>query len=237
MAAAKMSSNEVRGQLKLVGIKVNASTIHRWSDCYSSIMCKYATVLRVDAGYRWHVDELFFKVLKKKRYLFAVMDGASRFILSYEISPLKQGFKANGLFAAAALQAYRLPRILVSDGLSGFIGAAKKIFYQNSGPRFVHIREIHLQNLFNQNNLYERLNGEFRDRLKCARGLKSNNPFIIRLLIMYHNFFREHTGLKDNMTTAQAIGIDIMPVPDSDLAPATDEWITFIQNAAIYAAA
>ena len=117
MAAAKLSSNEVRMQLKLVDIKVDASTIHRWTDCYSSMMCKYAAVLRVDAGHRWHVDELFFKILKKKRYLFAVMDGASRFILSYEISPLKQGFKPAGLFTMAALRAFLLPSILISDRL------------------------------------------------------------------------------------------------------------------------
>ena len=144
MAAAKLSSNEVRGQLKLVGIKVDTSTIHRWTDCYSSRMCEYAAVLRVDTRRQWHVDELFFKILKKKRYLFAVMDGASRFILSYEISPLKQGFKPAGLFAVAALRAFRLPRIVVSDGLTDFIKVSKKIFYLNSGPRFVHIREIHL---------------------------------------------------------------------------------------------
>ena len=214
MVAKKMSPDEARDQLKLDDIKIDASTIHRWADCYSGMMYKYAAALRVDAGHQWHVDEIFFKVLKKKRYLFAVMDGASRFILSYEISPLKQGFKPAGLFAAAASRTFRLPRILVSDGLQDFIGAAKKIFYRNWGPRFVHIREIHLQNLFNQNNVYERLNGEFRDRLKCTRGLKSDNPYIIRLLISYHNFFREHKGLENNMTPAEAIGIDIMPVPD-----------------------
>lgn len=237
MVAAKMSSSEARQQLKLMNVKVNTSTIHRWADCYSDVMCKYAAGLRVDAGHRLNLDEIFYKVFKQKRYLFAVMDEATRFILSYEISPLKQGFNATGLFEAAASRIFRLPRILVSDGLNDFIRPAKKVFYRNFGPRFVHIREIHLQNLFNQNNTYERLNGEFRDRLKCARGLKSDNPAIIRLLIVYHNFFREHSSLTDNMTPAEAIGIDIMPVPDSDLAPDCDKWITFIQNAALHATA
>ena len=85
-------------------------------------------MLSVDAGYQWHIDELLFKILKKERYLFAVMDDASRFILSYEISPLKQGFKPDGLFGVAALRTFRLPCILVSDGLKDFIRAAKKIF-------------------------------------------------------------------------------------------------------------
>ena len=100
-----------------MGIKVDMSTIHRGTDCYSDMMCKYPAVLCVDAGCRWHVGELFFKVHKKKRCLFAVMDGANRFILSYEISPLKQGFKPAGLFTMAALRAFLLPSILISDRL------------------------------------------------------------------------------------------------------------------------
>ena len=40
----------------------------------------------------------------------------------------------------------------------------------------------------------------------------------------------------NNMTPVDAIGIDIMLVPESDLAPACDKWITLIQNAAIHTA-
>ena len=89
--------------------------------------------------------------------------------------------------------------------------------------------------MFNQNNIYERLNGEYKDRLKCIRGLKSENPAIISMIIAYHNFFREHTSL-DNMTPAEAIGIDIVPITDSELSPECNRWITLIQNAAIHVA-
>ena len=91
-----------RAQLKLDGIKINGSTIHRWAGCYAGMMGKYAARLRVDAGCRRRVDEIFFKILKKKRCLFVVMDGASGFILSYETSACEKDFKLAGLFAAAA---------------------------------------------------------------------------------------------------------------------------------------
>ncbi len=80
----------------------------------------------------------------------------------------------------AAARTRRLP-ILVSDGLQEFIKPARKVFFRRAGSVFVHIREIHIQNLFNQNNVYERLNGEFEDRLKCVRGLKSEDPGLLRL--------------------------------------------------------
>ena len=100
-----------------------------------------------------------------------------------------------------------------------FGAPARNVFHRMSGPRFVHICEIHLKNIFNQNNIYERLNGKYKDRLKCIRGIKSDNPAIIPMIIAYHNFFRGHTSLDNGMTPAEAIGIDIVPVADSELAP------------------
>ena len=126
------------------------------------------------------------------------------------------------------------PRILDSDGLGEFRKAATNVFELATNPNFVHVREIHLRNIFNQNNdVYKRLNGEFRGRLQCTRGFKSENSSIIRLLIIYHNFFRVHTSPENNMTPAEAIGIDILPVSNSDLGVDCDKWITFIQNADI----
>ena len=237
MTAIKLSSGEVLVPLKIDGFEIHQSTVARWSDHYSGIISRYSAALRVDAGPRWHVDEMFFRVRGAIRYLFAVMDGASRFILSYEVSSLKQGSDPSGLFARAACRSLRLPRMLISDGLHEFRAAANKVFYRAAGPRFVHIREIHIQNMFNQNNVYERLNGDFKGRLRCTRGLKSDNSSVIRMLIVYHNFFHEHTSLEGRMTPAEAVGIEIVPVPHSELAPDCDRWITLIQNAALGAAA
>ena len=162
------------------------------------------------------------------------MDHSSRFVLSFEISSLKNGVDPTELFSRAAERTHRLSRILVGDGLQGFCKAAKNVFYRMTGPRFVHIREIHLQNMFNQNNIYERLNGTFKERLKCTRGLKSEDSGIIHLMIINYNFFRKHTGLKNNMAPAEAIGIRIVPTPGSSMAYNREKWITFIENAAIH---
>ena len=237
MVSMKMSADEARKQLKLRGVYVHESTIYCWMRDYSGMLSKYTAKMRVDAGHQWHVDEIFVKIFGKESYLFGVMDGATRFILSHEMSRVKQGVDPTNLFRAAANRAWRLPWILVSDGLPDFCRPAKKVFYRMAGPRFVHIREIHIRNIFNQNNVYESLNGEFESRLQCTRGLKSMDSPIIKMLITYHNFFREHTSLENNMTPAEAIGIHIMQTPDSDLPPDTDRWVTLIQNAAIDAAA
>ena len=57
------------------------------------------------------------------------------------------------------------------------------------------------------------------------------------MIITYHNFFRVHASLDNGMTTAEAIGMDIVSVADSELAPESDRWITLIQNTSITTAA
>ncbi len=82
MMATKMSPEEVCVQLAMDEIIVNPSTIHRWTDKYSRIMLRFSSLLCLDAWFPWHVDELEFKIRKQTRYLFGVIDGASRFVLS-----------------------------------------------------------------------------------------------------------------------------------------------------------
>ena len=64
----------------------------------------------------------------------------------------------------------------------------------------------------------------------------SEDSGLIRMIIVFHNFFRKHEGLENNMTPAEAIGVDIIPDKDSGLALKCAKWSVFIQNAAIYAA-
>ena len=91
------------------------------------------------------------------------MDGTSRFILEHKISLVKKGVDPTGLFATSVARSLRLLRILVSDELAEFRKTDTNVFERTTDPYFVHVPHIHTQNIFNQNNnVYERLNGEFR---------------------------------------------------------------------------
>jgi len=72
-----------------------------------------------------------------------------------------------------------------------------------------------------QNNKMNRLNGEIRDREKTMRGVKKMNTPILTGYQLYHNYFREHEGLKGK-TPAEIAGIRI---------EGKNKWITVIQNA------
>ena len=221
-----LSPASVQRILAEEGILLHPCTIHRWVADYSSLMEGYARTLRPMTGFMWHCDETYFKILGQARWLFAVMDGRTRFVLSYDISTRKMGYDPLSLFAGARKIAGAAPWVFVTDGLEAFCGAARKAFWSRTGFRLVHVREIHLRGEFNNNNCHERLNGEFQERLRAARGLGAEDPALVRLMILHHNFFRPHGGI-GGRTPAEAAGIRIL---------GGDRWITFIQNAAMSAA-
>jgi len=67
----------------------------------------------------------------------------------------------------------------------------------------------------------ERLNGEFRDREKVMRGVKTKDSMIFDGLQIYHNYVRPHMGL-DGKTPAELCGIEIK---------GDNKWKTIIQRA------
>ena len=58
------------------------STIYRWAAHYSAMMEGYARGIGPRTGHKWHCDEIYFRIRGEASYLFTVMDGRSRFMLS-----------------------------------------------------------------------------------------------------------------------------------------------------------
>jgi len=73
------------------------------------------------------------------------------------------------------------------------------------------------------NNIQERLNGEFRDREKVFRVLKNDGSPAIAGIQIYHNYIRPRMGL-DGDTPASSAGIKIT---------GDNKWLTIIQNAQV----
>ena len=71
---------------------------------------------------------------------------------------------------------------------------------------------------------WERLNGEIRDREKTMRSLKKVDTPILKGMQIFHNYIREHQGLKDKKTPAEKCGIEIQ---------GENKWLTLIQNACV----
>lgn len=112
------------------------------------------------------------------------------------------------------------PRTFITDGLTSYNEAFKKEFFERTVPQPKHIRHITIKGDKN-NNMMERLNGEFRDREKVFRGLKKTDSPAITGIKLYHNYIRPHMSL-NGQTPADKAGIKI---------EGENKWVTIIQNA------
>ena len=213
------SLRNVQKFLRLQRVEVSHQTIYNWISKYTNLMEKYLGKITPQVSDKWRADEIYTKVKGNPKYLFALMDDETRFLIAKEMSDKKHGFDARNLFAKGREVTGKKPKVLVTDGLYSFKVAFRKEYYTMKAPRSVHVRNITLKGEKN-NNKMERLNGEFRDREKVVRGLKKIDSPLVAGYQIYHNYIRSHMGL-DERTPAELCGIKIH---------GHNKWKTLIQN-------
>ena len=208
--------------LKLIGTTVSYKTIENWITKYVTLMRIYVEKIIPNVGDTWRADELYVKVKGDMKYLFALMDDETRFLIAQEVAESKYRHDARRLFEMGKRVTGKKPKTLITDGLSAYRDAwFREFFTVEKETRTKHIRHIRFQDDMN-NNKMERLNGEIRDREKVMRGLKRSDTPILKGYQIYHNYLRPHEGL-NGKTPAQACGIEI---------EGENKWITLIQNGA-----
>ena len=132
----------------------------------------YLDSLSVRVGSRWNVDELYARMKKLKMYLFSVMDGSTRFCLSYDMGDRKDEYNAERLLAVAKAKTGKTPMVFVSDSLLSYGCAFDKVFAaSHPHQKYRHISEARLRGKRN-NNIEERFNGTFLEREGILRGIK-----------------------------------------------------------------
>ena len=209
-----------------MNLKVHRTTIQRWADRYAGLVERYANGLRPSTGGVRSCDEKFARVAGADQQVFTVMDAASRFILSWDVSPRKLNYDTVSLFGRARERAGCVPRIFKTDGLKVLRPAFKKVFGRLAGPRPIHFRESHIRNRRCTNNGQQRFNGTLGGFLEGARGLQRTDSTLVRASLLHYNFVRPHRGL-GGITPARAAGLDVR---------GTNMWLILIQHAALAAA-
>jgi putative transposase len=201
--------------LKLLGVEVSHQTVLNWIKKYVALMKDYADRITPNVSDTWRADEVYIKVKGNMKYLFAIMDDETRFLISQEVAETKDKHDARNLFIMAKKLMEKQPATIVTDGLHAYHVAAKQAF-----PDATHERHITLRGDHN-NNKMERLNGEIRDREKTMRGIKTNDTAILTGYQIFHNYIRPHESL-NGKTPSEACGITIK---------GKNKWKTLIQNA------
>jgi len=217
------SLRNVQKFLRLQGVEVSHQTIYNWIKKYTGLMEKYLEKITPQVGDKWRADEVYVKIQGNMKYLFAMMDDDTRFWLAQEVADSKFKHDARNLLRSGKEFAGKTPLVFTTDGLQSYNDAFMKEFWTQKNQRStVHIRHISMKGDRN-NNIMERMNGEFRDREKVFRGLKKKDSPAIAGIRLYHNYVRPHTSL-DGQTPADKAGITIK---------GDDKWRTLIENASL----
>jgi len=207
--------------LQFIGVKISYQTVWNWIQKYCALMESYAEKIQPQVSDHWRADEMYVKIKKDLKYVFALMDDEIRYRIAQEVAHTTQDHDAAKLFHKGKIIAGKVPNVLTTDGLGSYENAFSKEFIVPY-KRTEHISEIALEGEIH-NNKMERHNGEFRERMKVMRGFKSIDTPILTVSKIFHNFIRPHSAL-DGKTPAEACGITIT---------GEEKWKTLIQNAKV----
>ena len=218
----ELSPVRIQLALKHLNVDVHVDTISRWLAHYVALVEKYTKPIQPpNLGNKLGADEKRQDIKGEENYFVMAMDLATRFILAWETTADKMSYDATKLLEAAKAKAGKPYPILITDGLSGYHTAFKRVFGALKGF-FIHICDIHIRNEFSNTNTQERVNSTFAGHVKPARGINSENSLVYRIFLLDYNYIRPHSGI-GGKTPAEAAGIKIR---------GHDKWLTLIQNAA-----
>jgi transposase-like protein len=207
--------------LHLIGVEVSPRTILRWIAKYTELMEGYLSTIQPQLSDTWRADEMFLKMKGNLKYLYALMDDQTRFLIAEQVANTKYTADVRPLLELGKAVAGKKPKTFITDGAANFHEAYMDEFWtQNKDTRTEHIRHIRLAGDRN-NNRMERFNGEVRQREKVMRTLKRPDTPILSGYQIYHNYIRPHEAL-DGKTPAERAGIQV---------EGKDKWLTLIQNA------
>lgn len=210
-------------------IAVNPTTPMRWIKKYLKILGEYADEYKADVGNIWHSDEMtiFIKKEDEEKYyewLWNIMDADTRFLLACRVTKTRFVKDARKPLRDAKKRANNRPDVIVTDGLRAYQSAVPNVFYKNNSPiQNPHYRCEGFEDKVN-NNILERLNGTFRERMKVMRSLSTHDgaDAYVDGMRTYYNYIRPHQGI-DGLTPAELAGIK--------LALPRNKWMGMIERA------
>ena len=142
-------------------------------------------------GDEWVADEMMVDVGGEKMWNWNVMDSKTRYVLASHLAKSRNARQAEIVIAKALRAAAEPPKSIKTDKLRSYTAAMEMEF-----PDIQHIQSQGMRAVVN-NNLSERLQGTYRQRVKTLRGLDSletGQRYLDGWTLTY-NLFREHESL------------------------------------------
>ena len=176
------------------------ATVYEWVRDYTQEAAREMENYKATTGDHWVADELLVDVGGEKVWLWNVMDGKTRYILASHLAKERDGKAATTVMRKALANADKPPDYIFTDKLRSYLPALRAVL-----PKTKHFQSEGMTADIN-NNLSERLQGTFRDRIKTLRGLdtiESGQRYLDGWQITYNNF-RGHESLHNDTPASRA---------------------------------
>lgn len=226
-----LSLRKITDHLKqFYNIQVHYTTVFKWIKKYIELIGGYLKDIPVGASERWRADETVIRVGGRKLTLWGLLDDKTRVLLAQRVSEKRNTKEARELIRAGLRKAEELPSEVITDGFSAYDDALSKEVKCSEPAKNPHHREvIHLKGPFISplnNNKMERFIGTVKDRLKFARGLKSEESAktFAEGFSIYHNMVKPHRALNGLTPMAEATNKQMVD---------GDRWLELIRKASL----
>ncbi len=181
------------------------ATLYEWVRDYTQKAAKELEGRKAKTGDQWVADEMAVKIdgYEKPLWLWNVMDSETKYILATHLTPSRDANAARAVLRKAIAAADNPPKTITTDKLRSYVKPIKELL-----PETEHVQSEGLRAEIN-NNMSERLQGTFRDRIKTLRSLgsrKTGQHYLDGWVITY-NHFKGHRSLR-NKTPAERAKID-----------------------------
>ena len=198
-------------------LNLHHETIRRWIMKFTKKINEYVETKTPELRKQWHTDKQNIKVKGKLLWSWNTIDNDTKFWIANNVTKGRSLEEARQQFKKVKQVANEQnPETLITDGLQSYKKAIKKEFTTHKDimgrPRensVLHIGNAGIKKPVN-NNIIERLHGEFRDFDKVRRGFKTKETAEEWLtgMKLYHNFIKQHQSL-NGLTPSQKANIDL----------------------------
>lgn len=180
------------------------ATIYEWATDYTRLAINTMESHKAKVGDKWVADEMVVKIGGENYWNWNVMDVKTRYILASHLSKTRTIRDAQAVFTKAKANSMTIPTEIKTDRLKAYDEGIERVF----GGDTKHVKADGIRAEVN-NNLSERLQGTFRQRIKVLRGLHSKQTAQLFLdgWVINYNLFRPHGTIEK--TPAAAAGITL----------------------------
>ena len=196
------------------------ATVYEWVRDFTDAAVDRMKDVKAQTSGHWVGDEMYVDVGGRTAYLWDIMDRDTRYILASHLSPTRDGRAARAVIRKALAAADKPPETITTDKWRrAYLKPIRELT-----PGAKHIQSEGLTAEIN-NNLSERLQGTYRDRIKTLRGLESletGQRYVDGWTINY-NLFKKHHSLDNETPASRALA-----------SPPFTEWADVVKGDAAF---